>query len=324
MPFIDECQVDDDCPYTKRCKNNECQDPCPDIICGTRAICKSEAHRAVCECPSGLQGNPLVACTEAGCTSNFECSGDEKCDYLTASSSRKECQPLCRNNPCATGASCTASNHREICTCNYPLQGDGYVSCTEIRIPDEPECRVDQDCQTKLACIDKSCQNPCRVNNPCTGEQTCVVKDTLPTRTVACVCPEGTVFSGRGSCQRGNDFFPFFMLYNISLKTLFKISSDQKSISKFELYALVEVKAECYVDDDCATSDICNKGSCVDACRLSHCGSNAICEAGYHSAKCVCLPGFTGDPRTACNKCKLGFHTIEVFVRIKKVRLSSP
>ena len=90
------------------------------------------------------------------------------------------------------------------------------------------------------------------------------------------------------------------------------------------LYALVEVKAECYVDDDCATSDICNKGSCVDACRLSHCGSNAICEAGYHSAKCVCLPGFTGDPRTACNKCKLGFHTIEVFVRIKKVRLSSP
>ena len=212
MPFIDECQVDDDCPYTKRCKNNECQDPCPDIICGTRAICKAEAHRAVCECPSGLQGNPLVACTEAGCTSNFECSGDEKCDYLTASSSRKECQPLCRNTPCATGASCTASNHREICTCNYPLQGDGYVSCTEIRIPDEPECRVDQDCQTKLACIDKSCQNPCRVNNPCTGEQTCVVKDTLPTRTVACVCPEGTVFSGRGSCQRGNDFFPFFTL----------------------------------------------------------------------------------------------------------------
>ena len=323
LPFIDECQVDDDCPYTKRCKNNECQDPCPDIICGTRAICKAEAHRAVCECPPGLQGNPLVACTEAGCTSNFECSGDEKCDYLTASSSRKECQPLCRNNPCATGASCTASNHREICTCNYPLQGDGYVSCTEIRIPDEPECRVDQDCQTKLACIDKSCQNPCRVNNPCTGEQTCVVKDTLPTRTVACVCPEGTVFSGRGSCQRGNDTFPFFILYDISLKIIFKISSDQKSIFKFELYALVEVKAECYVDDDCATSDICNKGSCVDACRLSHCGSNAICEAGYHSAKCVCLPGFTGDPRTACNKCKLDFHKLEVFVRIRNVRLSS-
>ena len=102
------------------------------------------------------------------------------------------------------------------------------------------------------------------------------------------------------------------LFHSLGLKVLFKILSDQKSIFKFELYALVEVKPECYVDDDCATSDICNKGSCVDACRLSHCGSNAICEAGYHSAKCVCLPGFTGDPRTACNKCKLDFHTLRI------------
>ena len=67
----------------------------------------------------------------------------------------------------------------------------------------EPECRVDRDCQTNLACIGESCQNPCRLNNPCKGEQKCVVKDTLPTRTVACVCPEGTVFSDRGYCQKG-------------------------------------------------------------------------------------------------------------------------
>ena len=77
------------------------------------------------------------------------------------------------------------------------------------------------------------------------------------------------------------------------------------SYLRIQKYFLVEVKPECYVDDDCPTSDICNKGSCVDACRLSHCGSNAICEAGFHSAKCVCLPGYTGDARTACNKCKL-------------------
>ena len=79
---------------------------------------------------------------------------------------------------------------------------------------------------------------------------------------------------------------------------------------------LVEVKPECYVDDDCATSDICNKGSCVDACRLSHCGSNAICEAGFHSAKCVCLPGYTGDARTACNKCKSNILNLGLFLDI--------
>ena len=67
---------------------------------------------------------------------------------------------------------------------------------------------------------------------------------------------------------------------------------------------IVEVRPECYVDDDCGYSDICYKGSCVDACRLSQCGSNAKCESSLHSAQCICLPGYTGNPRSACNLCK--------------------
>ena len=81
-----------------------------------------------------MQGNPLVSCLEVGCSSSSECASNKKCDYLTSSSTRKECQPLCRRNPCAAGASCTANNHREICTCDYPLQGDGYISCTECKL----------------------------------------------------------------------------------------------------------------------------------------------------------------------------------------------
>ena len=67
----------------------------------------------------------------------------------------------------------------------------------------EPECRVDQHCHSDLTCIGKRCQNPCRVSNPCSGQQKCVVKDTLPTRTLACVCPEGTIFSNQGHCKNG-------------------------------------------------------------------------------------------------------------------------
>ena len=132
--FLDECQIKDDCPYNKECKQNECQDPCLSIICGRRAECKAEAHRAVCYCPPGMQGNPLIACSEVGCSSNSDCSDREKCDYLSPSSTKKECLRLCTSNPCASGASCSANNHREICTCNHPLQGDGYVSCTESKL----------------------------------------------------------------------------------------------------------------------------------------------------------------------------------------------
>ena len=210
--FQYECQVDDDCPFTKACVSNECIDPCDRIICGSRAECKAEAHRAICFCPLGTQGNPLVSCTEAGCSSNADCSSTEKCDYLTSSSSKKECQPLCVGNPCAPRASCTAQNHREICTCNYPLQGDGYVSCIEPPKIEEPECRIDADCPSKLACIGETCQNPCRVNNPCTGNQRCEVTDSLPTRTVACVCPSGQVFGNNGECKSGNFLSSFLKL----------------------------------------------------------------------------------------------------------------
>ena len=130
---IDECQVDNDCPYDKHCKNKECRDPCNSILCGNRAICKAEAHKAACYCPPGMQGNPLIGCSEVGCTSHSECSDNEKCDYRDPSSSKKECQPLCTKNPCARGASCSSRNHKEICTCNHPLQGDGYISCTECK-----------------------------------------------------------------------------------------------------------------------------------------------------------------------------------------------
>lgn len=71
----------------------------------------------------------------------------------------------------------------------------------------EPECRVDQDCPSKLSCISESCQNPCRLSNPCRGAQQCVVADTLPTRSVACICPDGTVAGSNGECKEGNETF---------------------------------------------------------------------------------------------------------------------
>ena len=73
-----------------------------------------------------------------------------------------------------------------------------------LAVEDDPECEVDRDCPSQMACIDTICQNPCRINNPCLGEQQCVVKDTLPTRSVACVCPDGSLFGNNGQCKTGN------------------------------------------------------------------------------------------------------------------------
>ena len=252
-----------------------------------------------------------MSCTEVGCQSNDDCSYDERCDFQS-----RKCIPLCAaSNICAQGARCEANNHKETCTCNYPLQGDGYTSCLPRKETSQisytlwhiltqtqyfaayepgpqPECRVDSDCPSKLACIREECQNPCIIGNPCSATQTCVVTDTLPSRSVACICPARMVPGPNGECKSGN--------------SVVVICKSMRSIGlQFPIACvLVEAKAECYSDSDCQFTEVCHQGSCADACQVTKCGANARCEASFHSAKCLCPSGYTGNPEIACTPCK--------------------
>ena len=81
-------------------------------------------------------------------------------------------------------------------------------------IADDPECRIDADCQSMHACIGERCQNPCRISNPCAPGQECVVEDTLPVRTMACVCPVGFYIGNNGECVQGINYFKIQQIYN--------------------------------------------------------------------------------------------------------------
>ena len=73
-------------------------------------------------------------------------------------------------------------------------------------VSEEPECRVDRDCPPQLTCMRETCLNPCVVNNPCSPSQQCVVTDTQTSvRSVACICPEGTLAGYGGTCESGNN-----------------------------------------------------------------------------------------------------------------------
>jgi hypothetical protein len=72
---------------------------------------------------------------------------------------------------------------------------------------EEPECRVDRDCPPKLTCMSGTCQNPCIVNNPCSSSKQCVVTSNPSSiRSVACICPEGTLAGYGGTCESGKIF----------------------------------------------------------------------------------------------------------------------
>lgn len=81
--------------------------------------------------------------------------------------------------------------------------GNAYVQCTEARSPlPQPECTTDSQCPSQTACINLKCANPCRLGQMCSPDQECRVSDSLPLRTVMCLCPPDTIATHDGLCRR--------------------------------------------------------------------------------------------------------------------------
>lgn len=59
---------------------------------------------------------------------------------------------------------------------------------------------------------------------------------------------------------------------------------------------------ECRIDDDCHTTKYCEARNltCADPCIRDPCGPNAYGTPLNHVCNCVCIEGFTGDPKAGC------------------------
>ena len=55
----------------------------------------------------------------------------------------------------------------------------------------EVGCTSDRDCPSQTACVRGQCVNPCSLAEPCGLNAQCTVLDTLPVRTLTCVCFTG-------------------------------------------------------------------------------------------------------------------------------------
>lgn len=56
-----ECVLNSDCPSTRACIRNKCQDPCPGT-CGQNADCQVVNHLPSCTCRQGYTGDPFRYC----------------------------------------------------------------------------------------------------------------------------------------------------------------------------------------------------------------------------------------------------------------------
>lgn len=258
--FLAECRNDDECPYDKACYNEKCLNPCSSSQCGKGAECLAQQHRANCICPAGTQGNPLVSCVTGLCQYNEDCADHEACDRLN-----RICRPVCDEESCGSNAYCKGMNHQPSCYCREGTSGNPYTECSIEKSAPRPECIIDSECASQLACINQHCENPCVRANICSRDQTCSVMDTIPLRTLVCKCPIDMITDVSGNCK--------------------PIVRDQPA---------------CSSHNDCPDSDQCVRGSCVLACRAEPCGINAQCLSQGHRAICSCAPEYQGNPHVEC------------------------
>lgn len=76
--------------------------------------------------------------------------------------------------------------------------------CLVLAPPLIPLCTMDSECATGLACFNGKCLNPCLETEPCGINADCIVIDTLPLRTMSCVCRAGFIGDAESECRRGN------------------------------------------------------------------------------------------------------------------------
>lgn len=154
-----ECVINSECPQDRACHKFKCRDPC-NGVCGIDAECKVINHNPICNCPPKLTGDPFIRC------------------YPMAIEQPKipPVVPLnpCEPNPCGPNSHCRHIGDQPSCSCL-----EGYIGSPPTC---RPECVVNTDCPSHLACIREKCMDPCI--GSCGLNAECRVQNHIP----SCTC----------------------------------------------------------------------------------------------------------------------------------------
>lgn len=133
------------------CINQKCKDPCPGL-CGENAECRVVSHTPLCICSVGFTGDPFIQCNK------------EKHEVLDTTNP-------CNPSPCGAYATCREQNGAGSCQCLPDYFGNPYEGC-------RPECILNSDCPSNMACIQNKCKDPCP--GSCAPNAECKTLNHLP------------------------------------------------------------------------------------------------------------------------------------------------
>lgn len=197
----------------------------------------------------------------------------------------------CEPSPCGPNSQCRDNGGSPSCSCLNNFIG----------IPPNcrPECSINAECPSNLACINQKCKDPCP--GSCGSNAICNVFSHTP----MCSCPQG--FTG--------DPFKYCQTKPPGIKP---IEDDVCNPSPCGVNALcdngictcladyqgdpyLECRPECILNNDCPREKSCIRNKCKDPCPGT-CGQNAICNVINHIPMCSCSTGYTGNAFVICQQ----------------------
>lgn len=185
-----ECVVSSECASDKACLNQKCVDPCPGT-CGQNAQCQVINHSPICSCRSGYTGDPFSRCyriprkktLSSLCSRYFLPSVLVylKGSFLYSAPPPPAAAPVtvnpCLPSPCGPYSQCRDNGGTPSCSC-LPEYTGSPPNC-------RPECTINAECPSILACIREKCRDPCP--GSCGAGAQCNVINHTP----ICTCPDG-------------------------------------------------------------------------------------------------------------------------------------
>lgn len=196
----------------------------------------------------------------------------------------------CLPSPCGPNSQCRDIGGNPSCSC-LPNYFGNPPNC-------RPECTINSECSSDLACINERCKDPCP--GSCGIQAICEVRNHNP----SCSCPQGYDGDAFVSCipkplpkpEIKDPCYPNPCGPNARCDNGICTCYPEYQGDPYR-----ECRPECLLNTDCPRDKACINQKCKDPCP-GICGQNAECSVFNHYPSCACIEGYAGDPFVICTK----------------------
>lgn len=161
-----------------------------------------------------------------------------------------------------------------------------------------PECTINSECASNLACINEKCRDPCL--GSCGLSAICSVLTHIP----ICTCPDGYEGDPFNHCRvKPQQIEPIKQDPCNPSPCGSNANCDNgvcTCLPEYQGDPYTGCRPECVLNNECPRDKSCIRNKCIDPCPGT-CGSNALCSVINHIPMCSCIQGYNGNAFVACN-----------------------